>query len=160
MLTTTSVCFLLMIAVCFGQAPGTTSKKDPWTGVWKLDSAKSKFGGEPHRDQVLRLQVKGDSVQYDIYTVPANGNVSSISFTVPADGKEHAIPDGSKVTLTRVGGNTLGVVSRRDDKVLQNYKLEVSPDGQTITLVGPTDRRVYGRRPEESFPVESPSPSK
>ena len=99
-------------------------------------------------------------MQYDIYTVNADGNVKSISFAVPADGQEHAIRDGSKVTLTRVGSDTLGVISRRGDKILQNYKLEVSPDGQTITLVGATHRRVFGRRPDDSFPQEPQSSSK
>jgi hypothetical protein len=161
MLTTTFLYFVLTVAVCYGQASGTTSKKDDsWIGVWKLDAAKSKFGATPHHDQVLRLTVKGDSLQYDIYTVPASSKVGSISFAVPVDGKEHAIPDGSNVTMTRLSGNTLGVVARRGDKIVQNYKLEVSPDRQTITLVSETDRRVYSRRPDDSFPSEPQSPSK
>ena len=162
MLRTTSVCFVLTIAVCFGQASGTTSKTDPWIGVWKLDAAKSKFGAfQPHRDQVLRLQVRGDSLQYDIYTLYADGiKVGSISVTAPLDGQEHAIADGSKVRMTRVGSNTLGLVARRGDKIVQNYTLEVSPDRQTITLVSETDRRVFSRRPDDSFPPPPQSPLK
>ncbi len=84
-----------------------------------------------HRDAFLRFQVKGDLLQYDIHTVYASGKVGSGSYTVPVDGKEHSSPGAeSKLKLTREGTDTLVVVARRGDRVVQNYKLVVSPDCQ------------------------------
>ena len=146
-----STLVLLFTFICFGQTHASREAENPWIGVWKLDPTRSHFGAfQPHREQVIRFEKIGETLQFTERVVNASGKTGSLSYTARVDGKEHSIDNSdSKVVLTREGTNTLIVSARKEGKVVKSYKLVVSPDRRTLTFVDATDKRLYLRERDD-----------
>jgi hypothetical protein len=106
-----------------------------FTGVWKLNLAKSEFGPAPQPEVLTRTVNHNDPMlQISTYTKGARGEATSeLKYTT--DGKP-AENKGSKGSA-KWDGNKLVVDSSRDiqgSELKQHDVWSLSPDGKTLTV--------------------------
>jgi hypothetical protein len=114
-------CFLSLTVPSMGQ-------ENPWNGSWKMDRSTLKFDGPS-------FSVLTDA---DGYTVTRGGKADP---KVVCDGKPNPPNDGMVATCTKTPTG-YEVENSRDNKQASKVKIEVSPDGKTLT------------RTAEIFPAE------
>jgi hypothetical protein len=115
---------------------------DPYTGVWKLNLAKS--GGDT-RSQMLTISVIGDVETYRSELLLRNGNRQVTNYTAAYDGKEHPSqtlvtePNGAAtrrddtVILRKIDELTRERQWKREGRVIRILRRRVSQDGRTLT---------------------------
>ncbi|HYL71036.1 MAG TPA: hypothetical protein VEY89_07025 [Candidatus Dormibacteraeota bacterium] len=109
---------------------------DPVVGTWKLNVAKSKFGGP-----ALKASIRTYSEANGVYTLEqkltaADGKESSTKTTY-RDGKEEKQPAGSPgdaVLAKKVDANTWNFELKKDGKTIGQVHRVVSADGKTLTV--------------------------
>jgi len=124
-----SVCtlasFMILTLPCMAQ-------DNPWNGSWKMDRSTLQYDGPTV------------SIATDIggYTVTRGGKASP---RVVCDGKPNAPVNGTTTTCTKVGAG-YALVNTRDGKQVSKVKVEISPDGNTMTRIAdiaPPDGSPY-----------------
>jgi hypothetical protein len=119
------------------------AQDDPFVGTWKLNVAKSKYGGSAKAPQSLTRTVvaQGDGLKVTIEGTAANGDPISYGFAPKYDGKDSPVsgtePNGSDtIAVTRVDANTHTSVSKKAGKTLFTSRNVVSKDGKVYTVTG------------------------
>jgi len=92
---------------------------NPWNGSWNIDRSSLKYSGPT-------MSVVTDA---DGYTVTRDGKARP---KVTCDGKPNAPVDGTTTTCNKVGTG-YELENSRNDKTVSKVKIEVSPDGKTLT---------------------------
>ena len=95
------------------------AQDNPWNGSWKMDRSTLKYDGPT-------ASIATDA---DGYTVTRGGKASP---KVVCDGKPNAPVNGTITTCTKVGTG-YALVNTRDAKQVSKVKVEISPDGKTMT---------------------------
>jgi hypothetical protein len=115
---------------------------DPYTGVWKLNLAKS--GGDG-RSQVLTISVIGDVETYRSELLLRDGTRQVTYYTAAYDGNEHPSetlvtePNGAvarrddTVILRRIDERTRERQWKREGRLIRILRRTVSKDGRTLT---------------------------
>jgi hypothetical protein len=105
-----------------------------FTGVWKLNVAKSDFGGGSSMQEVKANVKKCDTVlKYFVSGVDPGGNPFDDSVDVPIDGKPHDMQDGQGQMSIQWDGPALkGQTKSADEKMVQNFRISLEADGKTL----------------------------
>jgi hypothetical protein len=121
---------------------------DPLAGTWKVNPEKSKSStGQPGpKEEVITILEQGANLLVSVNGTSATGKSYSYRYTVPRKGGHvtytSAAPAAHLDEMKRIDEHTLDATMVRDGKVIQAMHGTLSPDGQTITLVGKgTDAR-------------------
>jgi hypothetical protein len=109
-------CFMVPTLSCMAQ---DNPQNNSLNGSWKMDRSTLKYDGPT-------VSIATDA---DGYTV-TRGNKASPR--VVCDGKPNAPVDGTTTTCTKVGTG-YALVNTRDSKEVSKVKVEISPDGNTMT---------------------------
>ncbi len=132
---------LALPRVAVGQAPALF-------GTWTVNVAKSTFnpGPPPFRRQTCTIEPWDGRVKVSYDIVGTRGGVVHLEWTGQFDGRDYAV-QGSDEVLTSayspVDDRTYDVVIKADGAVTATAKVELSPDGKTITTVT-TGRNALG----------------
>ena len=127
---------LLSVTAVLSQTKRQTA--DPWTGTFKLDTAKSKISGPAPKEETVTVDAASkDSVKYTIkgtdaqdkaYTVAYEGKPGTAS-PQTMDGKEVA-----QVTYQMPSSHEFTSISKGSDGSSGTGKITLSRDGKTITV--------------------------
>jgi hypothetical protein len=111
---------------------------DPVVGTWKLDLAKSTFGGGPAlKSQIRTYSQSAKGTTLKMKSVSADGKETTTQTTYQVDGKDYPSsgnPDFDSLAGTRIDSNTTEFTLRRVGKSVGTIRRTVSRDGQTLTL--------------------------
>lgn len=125
--------FALSTSTVYGQ---TT---DPLIGSWKLNHEGSRFVGPPPRSQTISWEGSGDSLTFRIRGINAAGAPIALDATGNDDGRDYPVKGSQFIdtfSIKRVSARILERTDRKDGSVIQTQKIEISPDGKTMTVAG------------------------
>lgn len=132
--------FVIVAGLVLLASASLMAQESPLIGTWKLNVAKSQFGGTPAPKSEMRtVEAQGSSQKYTFDGVAADGSPIHYTFTTDLDGK--AVPisgtgvpgGGETVAITRLSPNTDRAVVTKGGKVVGNLRVVVSKDGQLTT---------------------------
>jgi hypothetical protein len=110
---------------------------EPFAGIWKLNSAKTKYKtGSPPKEQTATIAEAGSDLEVTISGTAADGSAIMSHYTVPAEGGEGKIIQSpyEAVSGKRMGPNEREVRYSKDGKVVLTTHSKVSADGKTLTV--------------------------
>jgi hypothetical protein len=111
-------------------------QNSPQMGTWKLNEAKSKFGGKA-RNHTVVYEAAGDQTKVTVDGVDESGNAVHNEWTGKFDGKEYPV-SGDATSDTRsyrmINKNTLSLTGKKSGKVTLTGRIVVSRDGKTRTV--------------------------
>jgi hypothetical protein len=118
---------------------GFAADPEPFSGTWKLNLIKSKFGSLPRpQSGLVRFEQQTSSVLL-VYRelMSAAGKVESDTIPIRWDGRDYPVADGAGTTIsrTRPNPNTIVGIMRKEGKVAARVKWLVSPDRRTATFI-------------------------
>jgi len=122
-------CFVVLALPCMAQ---DNPQNNPWNGSWKMDRSTLQYDGPT-------VSIATDA---DGHTITRDGKASP---KVVCDGKPNAPVSGTTTTCTKAGTGW-ALVNTRDGKQVSKVKVEISPDGNTMTRtvdVFPPDGSPY-----------------
>ena len=148
---------LALFAVLLSAAAGPV--EDPWIGTWKLNEKKSEFGpGAPRYTSVTDAK-DGDLIQVTLDGVDAKGHPVHNEWKGRYDGKDYPVtgdPDSDMRSYLRISRDkSLGVMIKKDGKVVVTGRIRQTPDGKTrivtsrlasATGPGSTSTAVYEKQ--------------
>ena len=97
------------------------AQQNPWNGSWKADRSTFKYDGPTF----------AISTDADGFTIMRSGEAG---FKVVCDGKAIQHPNGSSTTC-RQSAVGYELENTRDGKPVSREKLEITPDGKTVTRI-------------------------
>jgi hypothetical protein len=111
---------------------------DPVVGTWKLNLAKSTFGGGPAlKSQIRTYSQSAQGTTLKMKSVSADSKETSTQTTYRVDGKDYPVlgnPDFDSLSGTQIDTNTTEFTLKRGGKPVGTIRRMVSKDGQTLTL--------------------------
>ena len=111
---------------------------DPVVGTWKLNLARSTFGGGPAlKSQMRTYSQSARGLSLKMKTVSADGKQTTTQTTYHVDGKDYPSmgnPDFDSLSGMRIDTNTTEFTLRRAGNPVGTIRRTVSKDGQTLTL--------------------------
>jgi hypothetical protein len=111
---------------------------DPVVGTWKLNLAKSTFGGGPALKSQTRIYSQSaGGITLKMKSVAADGKETTTQTTYSIDGKDYPSlgnPDFDSLSGMQVDTNTTEFTLKRAGKPVGTIRRTVSKDGQTLTL--------------------------
>jgi hypothetical protein len=109
--------------------------EDPWIGTWKLNEKKSEFGPGSPRYTSVTDATDGGLNKVTLDGVDAKGNPVHTEWKGRYDGKDYPVtgdPDSDMRSYLRIPReDSLGVVIKKDGKVVVTGKIRQTPDGKT-----------------------------
>ena len=117
---------------------------DPLSGTWKLDSAASSWSnGQSPKNVNLTVTVKitadqvpaEETFEYHFANVTDKAHPIAATFTLPIDGKPHAIAENQRfnqMSIRRIGPGQLEVLEMKDGDVVLGAWWSLSPDGKQM----------------------------
>ena len=130
----------LICALVVGVGALTVSgqTRDPRTGTWRLNLAKSTYKpGPAPKTQTVRIEPSGQGEHVRSETLNASGTRTVTEYTAAYDGVDYPIkgsPVADMVSLKRIDANTTERYDKKDGQVRLVYRRVVSPDGKTMTV--------------------------
>jgi hypothetical protein len=125
-------------AVIVGTVALGAQDKDPFVGMWMLDTAKSTFKpGPAPKSLMVSIDPAGKGYKVSVDATGADGKPMRWGYTSDADGKDAPVtgnPAYDMVALTRVSSTSATVVYKKAGKPITTSKSTVSADGKTITM--------------------------
>jgi hypothetical protein len=105
---------------------------NPFVGTWKMNPAKSQFSYPQPKSYTVRIEGRGDGIQFESDLVNADGTTRRLSFTAKYDGKDYpAISQSADaISLTRPDSNTQDYVGKKSGKEVWRGRSTVSKDGK------------------------------
>jgi hypothetical protein len=127
---------ILALAVCLAAAYFCLAA-DAFTGVWKLNEAKSKLSSGLAKNSTVTYSTEGDSIKVVIDGTGADGKPIHNEWVGKFDGKDYPVTGTateSARALKQVNERTLEGTTKQGDKVMAHVKIVVSADGKTRTV--------------------------
>ena len=128
------VCLVASFAVT---AP-LVAQTDPAVGSWKLNPAKSRYSPGPvPKSNVITVAAVDNGIKVSAKGIGGDDKPTSTNYTVTYDGKEKPVtgsPDFDSTSGKRINANTTEQTRKREGKVVQTQKREISADGKTMTI--------------------------
>lgn len=147
---------LLSCSVAFTQKKAAAaSNKDPWTGTFKLDQAKSKFNGGPmpQQETISVAAARKDSIQYTVSGKDINGNSYTIDYKGKADAESMEMMEGkpiAQITYHIKSPHEFTSEGRGADGSTSTGAITLSQDGKTIT-VHQHNKTAQGAEQDQTF---------
>jgi hypothetical protein len=111
---------------------------DPVVGTWKLNLAKSTFGGGPAlKSQIRTYSQSAQGTTLKMKTVSADGKETTTQTSYKIDGKDYPTmgnPDFDSLSGMQLDANTTEFKLKRAGKPVGTIRRTVSKDSQTLTL--------------------------
>jgi hypothetical protein len=136
--TVLSKIFLVALLTIAGAVMAAGTDADPVVGNWKLNLAKSTFGGGPAlKSQTRTYSQSARGTTLNMKSVGADGKETTTQTTYRVDGKDYPTsgnPDFDSLSGTRIDPNTTEFTLKRAGNPVGTIRRTVSKDGQTLTL--------------------------
>jgi hypothetical protein len=114
------------------------SDADPVVGSWKLNLAKSTFGGGPAlKSQIRTYSQSARGITLKMKTVSADGKETTTQATYQLNGNDFPSmgnPDFDSLSGMQIDTNTAEFTLKRAGKPIGKIRRTVSNDGQTLTI--------------------------
>lgn len=140
---------IVLVAAMLSVSSGLLAETDPLIGTWKLNISKSKFGGRPSPGELTRkFAPLPNGIKIIRELVDANGKPTVGEWALQFDGKDYPVKGDRRVdtlSLKRLDLYTVEVIAKKDGKVSNTMRWDISKDGKTYTW---TSKRVSP--PEEA----------
>jgi hypothetical protein len=123
----------------------TPPREHPFAGSWTANVARSKqHPANPIRRATIQISVQGEKVVLDDVVVDEAGREERHRNTLYTDGQEHPSDYGNGYVILAAwrGSRVLEVASRQNAADAGRVVYEVSADGRTLTVTGPTGEQV------------------
>jgi hypothetical protein len=134
--TTLSAAVFVVVSLANAQSA------DPFVGTWKLNVAKSKYTPGPTPKSITSIyEAAGKGYKVAVTNESASGT-TQYGYTTNLDGKDSKVTgnnaNADTVTMRRLDGRTLEVVSKKGGKVTITQRNVLSTDGKmrTVTTTG------------------------
>lgn len=149
---------LIVLLAAIAWPAGLVAQDEPFLGIWELNLAKSSItrGGPPLMETVVNVAEPGGFKSMLAVVNPAATSVEIHHYNF--DGAFHQTEGGDprELSFRRVDARTIDQDTRRNGQITANRKIQVSPDGKTMTYTasgvtggGQTyanDTRVYEKK--------------
>jgi hypothetical protein len=116
----------------------SASDADPVVGTWKLNLAKSTFGGGPAlKSQIRNYSQSPRGLTLKMKTVSADGKETTTQATYQLNGTDHPSmgnPDFDSLSGMQIDTNTAEFTLKRAGKPVGKIRRTVSKDNQTLTI--------------------------
>lgn len=109
---------------------------DPFSGVWKLNLAKSKLPPPAPQSQTVRSEADAGGIRVREEVVNDKGERLNVSVDARFDGKDYAVtgtPFADTVAYRRLDSRTLKGTVKKAGNVVLLETVVVSADGKTLT---------------------------
>jgi hypothetical protein len=130
--------FLGALLIIGGAVMAAGIAADPTVGTWKLNLAKSTFGGGPAlKSQIRTYSQSAQNITLKMTSVSADGKETKTQTTYHIDGKDYPSvgnPDFDSLSGMQIDTNTTEFTLKRAGKPVGTIRRTVSKDGQTLTL--------------------------
>ena len=136
----TSAARLLICGAVFIAGAGSpyAQARDPRTGNWQLNAAKSSYKpGPAPKSQTVRVEPSGQGERVRSEAINPNGTRVVTEYTAAFDGTDYPLkgsPVANTVSLKRIDARTTERVDKKDGHIVLVYKRVVSDDGKTMTV--------------------------
>ncbi len=134
-------CVVLALVFCIAMSGTLCAQDNPFTGTWKLNTAKSKFEPGPGPISMTRtITAKGTGASYSFEAVGADGASIAYGFSTNYDGKDSTVtgtgaPGGADtIALKRVSSRKVEGTLKKAGKEIGKVSAEVSSDGKVSTV--------------------------
>jgi hypothetical protein len=132
--------FRLTLALALCAALTTISAAaDPFDGVWRLNTAKSKYDPGPAPDSAT-VTIQSDGVTSTVKVESSfEGKPITVTYKANLDGTPAPMqgsPVADMVSVKKVDEQTRAMKSLKGDKTVSESRATVSADGNTVTVVG------------------------
>ena len=120
---------------------GSLWAEDPFVGTWKLNVAKSK-ASDPSwlpKSEIMRTEALDNGIRNTRERVDADGQAYHYTWSPKYDGKDYAIrgnPEADTSAIKKIDANTVVEVWKKAGKEVATWRVTVSKDGKTHTVVG------------------------
>ena len=105
----------------------------PWLGTWKLSKPDARY-----KRVITRIEPWEDGIRVTYDMVGTRGGVTHMEWTGKFDGKDYPV-EGVDYVLTNayklINDHSYEIVIKVEGSVAATAKVEVSPDGKTLTTV-------------------------
>ena len=113
--------------------------QEPWFGTWKLNLEKSTAGRDVRfKRGTSKIEPWQDGLKVTYDLVGTRGGATHMEWIGKFDGKDYPV-QGVDYVLTnaysRIDGRSYQIISRIDGVVTATAKVEISPDGKTLTTL-------------------------
>ena len=127
----------VLVTIC-GAAMAVAPGADPVLGTWKLNLAKSTFGGIPaYKSQIRTYSQSAGGITLKMTTVSADGKEATTRTTYKLNGKDYPSmgnPDFDSVSGLRIDADTVEFTLKKGGKPVGKIRRAVSEDRQTLTI--------------------------
>ena len=109
---------------------------NPNMGTWKLNEAKSKFGGKT-RNHTVVYEPAGDQVKVIVDGVDESGNSTHSEWTGKFDGKEYPVTGDANADVRSyrvINKNTMSLTGKKGGKTTLTGRIVVSRNGKSRTV--------------------------
>ena len=136
----TSAARVLICGAVFIAGAGSlyAQARDPRTGTWQLNVAKSTYKpGPAPKSQTVRVEPSGQGERVRSEAINTNGTRVVTEYTAAFDGTDYPLKGSlvaNTVLLKRIDARTTERVDKKDGHVVLVYKRVVSNDGKTMTV--------------------------
>jgi hypothetical protein len=127
---------VLTVALCF-VAAAVCFAADAFTGTWKLNEAKSKFGPGAPKNHTVVYAPAGYNVKVTVDGTDKDGKPTHNEWTGKFDGKDYPVtgdPNSDMRSYTKIDDRTLGFNAKKGGKVTTSGRIVVSADGKSRTV--------------------------
>lgn len=122
-----------------GLAGPSGQTRDPRTGTWILNVAKSTYKpGPAPKSQTVRIEPSGQGERVRSDALNTNGTRVITEYIAAYDGTDYSLkgsPVANTVSLKRIDAQTTERFDKKDGHVMLVYRRAVSPDGKTMTVM-------------------------
>jgi hypothetical protein len=138
----TSIRLVVILILTLFTAFSAVAQSDVFTGTWKMNAAKSKFGTGPARKSETRIVISTPTgMKVNVDRTNADATNQQFEYTTNLDGKSYPIvgngPNGADaISSNLTSSNTIKSTLTRGGKVVGTGTLVVSKDGKTLTISG------------------------
>jgi hypothetical protein len=126
------------LATTVGAIRAVAQARDPFSGTWALNVAKSSFKpGPPLKNGLLTVEYTGKMRKSVFENVAAAGDRARSEYTAPEDGNDYPLrgsANADTVALRRTNAFTIERIDKRRGQVTLVYSIRVSVDGKTLTV--------------------------
>jgi hypothetical protein len=129
--------FLRLFLVCLTVSTALFAADSPFSGTWKLNTAKSHFTGPAPKSSTATVEADDQNFKLKQEFLDDKGQTSNVSVDAKFDGKDYPVtgdPDTDSMALQRVNDHEIKITYQKAGQMTGKSVVTVSKDGKTTTL--------------------------